>query len=1259
MKNSPMKLDKISLRNPLLVLALFILIALLSFLAEQAYQRNRIPDVEFEEFQNIFLEKEKALGILMSQAGHELDRYGAEEWIRNYGEKYENKLRGKGFTLLVYSADSLSYWSDNITPVPLVPDTVFFSDAFLHFSNSVQSGLYLSTGEHFIVGLMLIKNHYPYQNKFLKNTFQENFSIPHWVKVTRTNMIDPGAFPVKNLEGKTVFYLSSRDMPVQGDQEFSFPVFLYLLAFLSFLFLTGSWLRNIRSAGWYYSGVFVSAILLLFIKQVFHTFKIPVMVFGMELFSSRLYAGSAFWSSLGDLIIFSIISLYFIFLAYRGFSHFRIRLPQTRTVGVFILIALYMLGGSWFFLAQEIFQNLMIHSSISFELHRLLDLTPYSFLGLMAAGFLFFAGFFILDTAAILLKKEQDKGWKYLLPLAGTGLVYLIACVFSPCPDPVPWLFFLAGGILLIIFRHRKGMGLKYNLLVLFVFVFSLLMLYNITTIGHEKEKNIRKVFALNLSAEHDAVAELLLGELGPEIRTDPGLKEMMDKQVFTPEEVDDIFDHIRSGYFSGFWERYYLEITICHPYSVLEIIGQDTTDNCYHFFMETIESYGEALPDSNFWFLNEQNGRITYFGWFRFPVGTGAENSLFIRLDSKLTYGHLGYPELLLEGKFEQSSVFGKYSYAKYTENNLINQSGDFPYSLTMDVYGPGEEEFRFLRFDGYHHLIYTIGPGRQIMISVPVLKGMDLLIDASYLFVFFFLWLNIILLLINLHSLFAGIRLNFKMRIQLAMVGTLFLALILIGGGAVYYSIRQYSAKHHEIIREKIQSVYIELDHKLAFEPVLTSGWNSSQYSSLNDLLIKFSNVFYTDINLYDPGGILLATSRPEIFDKGLAGPMIHNRAYRELKWNRKAEYVQRESIGSMRYLSAYVPFTNSQGKLLAYLNLPYFTRQTVLSREISMLVVAIVNISFLLLILTISLAVFISNRITDPLRMIQKKFSRLKLGRSYEKIVYDSHDEIGELVNEYNRMVTELARSVDKLARTERETAWREMAKQVAHEIKNPLTPMMLIVQQLKRSLDDKDPGWEENFHRFTATLIEQIENLSSIATAFSHFAQMPKSNFQAVDMVEKLKNTLDLFANTGNVDFSIDTHGHQQAVVLADKEQMNRVFTNLFKNGIQAIPENRKGKIHAGLSVENDTVVISITDNGKGIPDELKDKLFMPNFTTKSSGMGLGLAIVRNIIVNTGGTIHFETQPGKGTTFFVELPLYREGLKTPVGETDAGD
>jgi nitrogen fixation/metabolism regulation signal transduction histidine kinase len=405
----------------------------------------------------------------------------------------------------------------------------------------------------------------------------------------------------------------------------------------------------------------------------------------------------------------------------------------------------------------------------------------------------------------------------------------------------------------------------------------------------------------------------------------------------------------------------------------------------------------------------------------------------------------------------------------------------------------------------------------------------------------------------------------------------------------------------------------------------------------------LVKFSQVFFTDINLYDLNGFLLATSRPEIFQKGLISNRMNQRAFTELEHKGKAQFIQKENIGSLEYSSVYIPLKNIENKVIAYINLPYFASDNNLQKNISNLLITTINIYVVLFLITILIAVVISNQITKPLRMLQSKFKAVQLGKKHQEIIYNKKDEIGGLVKEYNLMVTKLEQSVKQLAESERESAWREMAKQIAHEIKNPLTPMKLSVQLLQRSWKDNKEDFEKRLTNVSQTLIEQIDTLSSIASEFSAFAKMPKPQDEEVDLPAKIASVVQLFENTKDVKIEADFHQNEKVRILADKEQLSRVFINIIKNGIQSIPEGLQGRIYIELTTYGNSVKVTIEDNGSGISESRKDKLFQPSFTTKTKGMGMGLAIVKNIINNANGEIWFESEEGKGTKFFVEFPM----------------
>jgi nitrogen fixation/metabolism regulation signal transduction histidine kinase len=345
--------------------------------------------------------------------------------------------------------------------------------------------------------------------------------------------------------------------------------------------------------------------------------------------------------------------------------------------------------------------------------------------------------------------------------------------------------------------------------------------------------------------------------------------------------------------------------------------------------------------------------------------------------------------------------------------------------------------------------------------------------------------------------------------------------------------------------------------------------------------------------------------------------------------------------EKIGDYTFQSAYVPLRDSNNRTLGYINLPYFARETEFRADLSNFLVAFINIYVILTVLAILVALIVSNYITLPLQIIKDKISQINYFKKPEKIKYSGVDELADLINQYNQMVDDLAHSAEMLASSERESAWRIMAQQVAHEIKNPLTPMKLSVQHLERAWFDKSPDFEKRLQRFTQTMITQIEALSTISGEFSDFAKMPASVLEMIDLNKSIMEAMTLYSDSTNLGIKLKL-SKTDHLIKADKQQIARILNNLFRNSIQSIPTAINGQITITTYEDNKFVFLEFSDNGSGIKPDLQSKIFTPFFTTKSAGTGLGLAMVKNITESFGGTIRFKSQEGFGTTFILSFP-----------------
>jgi two-component system, NtrC family, nitrogen regulation sensor histidine kinase NtrY len=1193
--------------------------------------------VNVSDFQSVLNGKyQKALSSL-EEIDSKINSEGLDAFIDNHGDNYFDLYQEEGIVILAFHQQNLEFWNSNILPLQIYQPVTGSDRNVVNPGNGWYVATHLNPNDSLdLFGLILIKHDYAFENEFLVNAFQADFNLNHEVELGFT---PEGEKIVKDPDGDFLFSLIEPQPPVYGSTFSLVACFFHALAIvLLLLFLYKSFdlfrLSSITAKNLWLAGIII---LLILIRYLMLETGYPQIFKSYSLFQPQHYAKSSFFPSLGDFLINSV----FILFAAICFSvHFRVhqrntntgKIKRTAIVAVSsILLVVFMLS------VHYMFSGLIFNSNIQLEVHNFIylnrfSLVAYLILAILLASLVLFADRIVFISSTLL----EFRSFILILALSmGAGIFVFTAFNNSISISAILFFILLSGSITGVrYFRYRYS----YSFQLFLVFLISLFTLAFITGKSRVKEKNIMQVIAVNLANERDQIAEFLLEEATIELRDD----NLIFATIDSPHHDDhDIYDYLRDNYFSGYFRKYELQIASCGLDTDLLLEDVNELVDCYSFFHGMIDQFGVPVSQgSGFYFLDNLNGRISYLGTVVFEQDHYPyEQTLFISLDSKIMDAQLGYPELLIEGTFASTQVLDQYSYAKYVNEQLITRSGNYAYPLNFRIKPESGEEFTYLEEGGHEHLIYYIDEENIVVLSKPSTTTIDLLTSFSYSFVFFYLLYGLALLLCKYPVNIRKWRIDFKNKIKFSMIGVLLLSLLIIGVGTVYYNIRQFENRQYENISEKIQSVLIDLEYRLGLESELTPEMRPY----ITGMLIRLSNVFYTDINLYDLQGNLYASSRPEIFELGLIGEQINPKAHSEMLHKKNVRLVHEESIGNLSYLSAYVPLTNTDNEVLSYINLPYFTRQSVLKKEIYTLVVAVANIYAILILITIVLAVIVSNTITKPLQLIKDKLRMLSIGRTNEQINYESDDEIGNLIKEYNRMVGELENSADLLASSERESAWREMAKQIAHEIKNPLTPMKLSIQHLQRSWDDKVDNWEELFKKTTRNLIEQIDHLSSIATAFSDFARLPQATLSEANIVSSISNVAVLFANTENVEIAVHLNGIKKLNVVTDKMQLNRIFINLLKNSIQSIPKDRKGKIEIELIEEKDMALVRVCDNGTGIPEDAKKKMFTPNFTTKSGGMGLGLAIVKNIVEQTGGSVGFSSEYQKGSCFWFRLPF----------------
>lgn len=1169
-------------------------------------------------FSSRFLAMEERLENILRYRSDELIKSGVED-------QWSNVVYPNGINLHVYRNDSLIFWNTNQLPIIRFADIHFPAQGLLHLQNGWYYAKTVEVGDYVLCGSFLIKHDYPYKNDDLINDFAPDIEVPFEAKIGLEQEV---GFPVFSKANAFVFSLVPE--PIQTADEFeSLALLVLLLISIGFWLL---WLSNLQDRLPKRIGglipVAVVVLRMLSLKGEWFGF-----LGGIDAFDPSLYGTSQWFPNFFEYLLNGAVIVYLLHDVGRRLG----RLNPSKWGRFLILFAFFSSFLVWF-LVLYFTKGLIENSSIPLEIDKLFSLNAYSVLALGSLGVLFY-GYFHFLLRVLEGAKRQGISASWMAVSA-----FIAACVFFFFEISQGHALVLAGFFpfvfyefcLYLTYRQKKSNQLVVGLFLLFLF--SLVTASNLTVFNERKERSVRELYANQLATERDIATELEYANLSKKLKEDSFLKRFIE----SPHAISlsDFQEGLERRLFHGHWERYEMDFNLFSA-DHLPLIerGAETTER-YDALSEIIERSGiPSEIEPNLYFVHDHAKYYSYI--IRQELfGKDSTRAIFMcTLKSKKIPEEIGFPRLLISSKANVLDNLEAYSIAKYHEGDLVTRYGDFNYPSTKSVLLPEVSGNKgFFDYDGYNHFLVAKNQHDAVVLSHKNGTMVDHLTSFSYLFSFY--GLLILPLIFRIHTAKGFSRtMTLALKIQSVLIAMVFLSLLAFGWGSGVFVSTQYNEFTDDVIREKLSSVEKEVVSKIGDYQTLSITENGN---FLQHILVKFSGVFFTDINLYDTKGYLLASSRPKVFNVGLLSEQMNPVAFKHVHFLRQSEFVHQERIGELGYASAYKPFYNNNGKLMAYINLQHFGQQREFENQIQRFLVAIVNVFILLLAISVVLALFISNWLTEPLRILQENFARVKFGKHNEQIRYDKEDEIGSLVKDYNKKLEELEYTAQQLARTEREVAWREMAKQVAHEIKNPLTPMKLSVQQLLRVFDPNDPKSEEKLKKVANSLVEQIDALSTIANEFSNFARMPNPSEEKIELVGLVRGVKEVFDAPDEREIRIESNA-EQIYLMGDKDQFVRVFNNLIKNAIQSIPTGRTPEIVLSLNRVGESVEIRVSDNGVGIERSEEAKIFVPYFTTKSTGTGLGLAMVKQIIQNHKGTIDFSSIPQKGTTFIIHLPV----------------
>ncbi len=1121
----------------------------------------------------------------------------AEKWI-------ELENLPSDMVIYRYCADTLQSWA-NLFPMAndaLSNDSyyqIFRTEHYLDGQNRFNYPLsYLSSEEQFInigSGWYLIKSFLRDNQRVVAGLLIKTDKVVAQaidapvinpkLKLNEGFDIEPITFEscgaeIKGKDGNLLFVLTN-DVTVKKSSGINAFTWLALLACLLTICL---YLYKKRSYTRFV--LFLSALTLL---RLLCFYIAGLVSYTGSFFSPSVYADSGIFSSIGNLLLNNL------YVAFVVVGIYMLRQPILSaaksgplTVRWLIYLLLFALGPALFIYIDFTLRSLISNSSVVMVLHRITDLNIYTLLCYLSYALLFMVLLFSLQM---------------LFSLLGLRRRYTL----------------LSGRNILI-----------YSLIV------SLYTLLTVTTLSSKKEMQWCSLLANRLSIDRDLSLELELRSVEEKLMNDPISKRMLSLPKENLKLLEMRFSEI---YFQEIKQRYSVSLTLCRPDEALQI--SQHVVNCSDYYRALLEQY-DAVPiaeQSNFYYLSNFNGRVGYLGYFQYLTENGLIN-LYIELNTRYESNATGYPAQFSEYKqTENLNIPTVYAWAKYYRGRLVLYNGSYDYPIFLNEFDDDGQ----LKKDSFMHSINSVTEDNVVIISRPKRNILPYIVSFSYLVLFYFSFMHIIVRIrrARLRAVSArDLKRSFAKQITSLITIVLAVTLAAVAIGSIWYSVNFYRKTNRALMEEKLQAVQKMLTSYFTY----AHSFNEVNSSDLNAAMERLANETHADINLYDPSGKLLRSTQMELFQKFVLSARMNPKAYADVVLKARSQIFNKERVGGFSYYSLYSPIYNYNGELLAIANLPYFTRGGNISGDLSYIVATIVNVSILLLILSILFGRALASNIAKPLTRISNKMKYMDVSSEPQYINYRKKDELGVLVESYNKMVDSLAESTKQMAQAEREKVWSDMARRIAHEIKNPLTPMKLSIQRLMMLKQKGSPLWQDKFEEVSRSILEQIDILSNTASEFSSFAKFYVEEDSLFNLYDVLLEQKVLFDTHDNIRLSL-SYSSDNCPVKARKGQIIRVLVNLISNAVQELERSDSmGFIRLSLTKEDNFYVVSIDDNGNGVKEEDQEKLFMPNFTTKSSGNGLGLAISKSIVEQSGGRIWYSASELGGASFSFTLPVF---------------
>ena len=964
----------------------------------------------------------------------------------------------------------------------------------------------------------------------------------------------------------------------------------------------------------------------------------------MPLFDPAYFASSGYNRSAGDLFLNTIciaVPIVYLFFNYHRLNAVKRILTLSRSKRRALSVALALLCHFSFLLPYLFIETISHNSSISLDITQSLVFGPVRMALFLSVIMASVCGYMLAHVfARVVMGVLGKEGPSFYVSLLFSFLLFALFSFLSQRGYWIPLLVSTAYlaliGSLQLPGKLSRASYAFFIYLFVAIIAFSLQASFSIKKFVHEEKTSAQFRFANAFLTDRDYLGEYLLGESVERISSDPFVQTRLGSPFLSKTVVR---QKVKQVYLNAYFDRYDIRIYLFNSNGA-------SYDNATSLsFRELIGKFQQNASKTNYdgvFFLKNASHESTKGYLVVIPVSRYGLVTGYVVLDLSLkrVIPRNVFPELLLDDRFIQYFKDRDFSYAFYSEGRITSSFGDFnfdrnfPTVLLSDpaLFSGG------IKRDGYVHVGVVDDQGDITVVSSPAYPVFNIVTNFSFLFIIGICIIFLGLLLYGAKAVVRHKALNYSARIQLYVYLAFILPLIMVS--ATTLGLINNSA------RAQLKEEYIEKSKIIGerFAPLLDSFERDSAVA-VNDLeaqLIELARLANVDATVFSPTGKLLASSQPLVYEDRILSSLVNRRALEAIVVDAEQSFVNNEKIGTLNYNCSYYGMRSPEsGKLVGILSLPFFESAYSLEKTQIRVMANIIAIFCVVFILFSILSFFAVRWLTFPLEFITKTLRGTTLTSSNKPLEWNSNDEIGMMVNEYNKMVHNLEQSKIEISRIQKETAWREIAKQVAHEVKNPLTPMKLTLQQMERSLLT-DGLSKEGTEKSLRTLLQQVEILNDIASSFNAFAKMPAPILQRVDIVSLVRHVADLHADykEGNISLSLPDG---PVYVMGDAQLLSRVFSNIVLNALQSRDDGKKVNILVDINVAHGTCVVGIKDDGAGIGKELGDRIFLPHFSTKKSGSGLGLAIAKQGVEQGGGSIRFETVEGKGTTFYIGLPL----------------